>query len=119
MTSTSSAEMRALFQLVQEVIFIIGLCKELERPLHLPVLILEDNESTIFLATQEAMRLKRAKHFLMLIHYVKEQIDAGLITLQHITSELNIADILTKALYGEDFYYKRDSIQGHTHIRKS
>ena len=66
MTSTSAAEMRALFQLVQEVIFIIGLCKELERPLHLPVLILEDNESTIFLATQEAMRLKRAKHFLML-----------------------------------------------------
>ena len=69
MTSTSAAEMRALFQLMQEVIFIIGPCKELESPLHLPVLILEDNESTNFLATQEAMRLKRAKHFLMLIHY--------------------------------------------------
>ena len=65
------------------------------------------------------MRLKRAKHFLTLIHYVKEQIDAGLFTLQHISSELNIADILTKALYGDDFYYKRNTIQGHAHVWNS
>ena len=61
MTSTLAAEMRALFQLIQEIIFVIGLCKELVRPLHLPDFILEDNKNTIFLATQEAMRLKRAK----------------------------------------------------------
>ena len=115
MTSTSAAEMRALFELVQEIVFIIGLCKELGRSLQLPVVVHEDNESTIYLATQEALRLKRAKHFLMLIHYVKEQVERGYILLKHVASELNIADILTKALYGEDFYNKRDNIQGHTH----
>ena len=36
MTSTLAAEMRALFQLIQEIIFVIGLCKKLVRPLHLP-----------------------------------------------------------------------------------
>jgi hypothetical protein len=48
----------------------------------------------------------------MLVYYVKEQVERGVISIEYIQSELNVADILTKGVFGRDFVYKRQRILG-------
>jgi hypothetical protein len=48
----------------------------------------------------------------MLIHYCREQVKSGLIRIEHVDSEKNIADIGTKAIFGQDFVYKRQGLLG-------
>ena len=48
----------------------------------------------------------------MLIHYVRDQVKRGLIKLEYVLTEENIADILTKAIYGGDFLYKKQGLMG-------
>ena len=110
--ASTASEQRALFQLVHEVVFIISLCEEIGRPIELPVTIKEDNKSTILLSTRMTGQVKKSRHFLMLIHYVRDQVKRGLIRLDYVLTEENIADILTKSLYGEDFQYKRQGLTG-------
>jgi hypothetical protein len=112
MSSTSGAEQRALFQLTQEVVFVVGLCAEIGHPITLPVKIYEDNQSTLLLSTRLTGQLKKSRHFLMLVYYVKEQVERGVITIEYIQSEKNVADILTKGIFGRDFVYKRQKILG-------
>ena len=54
----------------------------------------------------------RTRHFLMLIHYCREKVQSGLISISHVDSEENIADIGSKAIYGQDFLYKRQGLLG-------
>ena len=110
--ASTASEQRALFQLAHEVVFIIDLCEEIGRPVELPVVIKEDNKSTILLSTKLAGQVKKSRHFLMLIHYVRDQVKRGLIKLEYVLTEENIADILTKAIYGGDFLYKKQGLMG-------
>ena len=112
MSSTSGAEQRALFQLTQEIVFVVGMCEEIRHPIVLPVKIYEDNQSTLLLSTRLTGQLKKSRHFLMLVYYVKEQVERGVISIEYIQSELNVADILTKGVFGRDFVYKRQRILG-------
>ena len=62
--------------------------------------------------TREQPVPKARTHFLMLINYCKEKIDKKLISLEKIASEENVADILTKPIFGADFQYKRQQLLG-------
>jgi hypothetical protein len=44
----------------------------------------------------------------MLVQFVREQVNAGLIQVQKVPTEDNLADILTKIVTGEDFLKKKD-----------
>ena len=48
----------------------------------------------------------------MLINWCREQIAEGRIMVKHIPTERNIADILTKEIYGRDFQYKTQRLLG-------
>jgi Reverse transcriptase (RNA-dependent DNA polymerase) len=111
-TSSTHAEMRALYSLVVDVIFVIHLCEELGRPLRLPAIILEDNQPVIDVTTDINGRIKRCKHFLMLINYVKEQIVIGLISIVKVNTADNIADMLTKIITGSEFTKKAELLLG-------
>ena len=111
-TSSTHAETIACFTLIKDIIFVEYICKEIGRPIELPVTILEDNDALITLMTQDGGISKRTKHFLMLIHYCREQVKSGLIRVEHVDSEKNIADIGTKAIFGQDFVYKRQGLLG-------
>jgi Reverse transcriptase (RNA-dependent DNA polymerase) len=112
-TSSTHAEMRALFQLITEIIFIEYVCSEIGRALKLPAIILEDNQPVITLMNEEKSVQKGSKHFRMLINYCRERVQDGLIRVDKIASEENIADILTKNLFGNDYLYKRQRLLGH------
>ena len=42
----------------------------------------------------------------MLFHYIKEQVEAGIIQLNKVDTSLNIADVLTKIVTGNEFQTK-------------
>jgi hypothetical protein len=105
-TSSTHAEVRALHTLLVDLIFIINLCRELDRPVKLPAVILEDNRPTIELTRDINSRTKRCKHFLMLINFIREHVESGLIALEKVDTKDNIADMLTKILVGLEFHEK-------------
>jgi hypothetical protein len=105
-TSSTHAEVRALYTLVLDVIFVINLCDEIRRPIELPAIIFEDNQPAIDLSESLNSRIKKCKHFLMLVNFIREQVTDKLIDLRKIPTEDNIADLLTKPLLGPSFESK-------------
>ena len=107
-TSSTHIETHALFTAIKDVLYIITLLEELGFPIDTPVSIYEDNASCIALVEGPANAAKRVKHFIMMVNYCRQQVQAGLIKLEDIDSERNIADIGTKKLYGKHFIDLRD-----------
>jgi hypothetical protein len=71
-TSSTHAEMHALFTLVKEILFIIYICPELNIPLLPPAVIMEDNPAAVTVSNEESAYLKKCKHFIMVVNYVRE-----------------------------------------------
>jgi Reverse transcriptase (RNA-dependent DNA polymerase) len=111
-TSSTHAEMRALYSLCIEIVFVVHLCEELGRPVQLPAVVLEDNQPVIDLASDFSSRAKKSKHFLMLVRYVREQVEHGLIAITKVPTAINIVDILTKIVVGNEFRTKALSLLG-------
>jgi histone deacetylase 1/2 len=111
-TSSTHAEVRALYQLIIDIIYVINLCDELHRPIQLPAVVLEDNQPAIDLTTSLTGRIKKCKHFLMLISFIREQVAEGLISIQKVPTEENYADLLTKILTGMAFEDKAEYLLG-------
>ncbi len=104
--------MRAIYTLVKDLLFIIYICHELRVELQLPALILEDNSAVVTVTTEENAYAKKCKHFLMVINYVREQINLGLIKIDKIAGTKNNADLLTKKLRDGTFLPKRNALLG-------
>jgi len=111
-TSSTHAEMRAIYTLVKDLLFIIYICHELRVELQLPALIFEDNSAVVTVTTEENAYAKKCKHFLMVINYVREQINLGLIKIDKIAGTKNNADLLTKKLRDGTFLPKRNALLG-------
>ena len=111
-TSSTHSEMRALYTLVGEIIFVLHLCEELNRPIQLPAIVMEDNSAVIALCDEPVGRVKRCKHFLMLVHWVREQVPGGLVEVLKVATESNYADILTKIVSGQPFLEKCRYLMG-------
>jgi desulfoferrodoxin (superoxide reductase-like protein) len=90
----------------------LQILEDMEEEVNLPVVIMEDNSAVIQTATGEAAHLKRCKHFLMVINYVREQVEKGYIELRKIKGEDNTSDILTKRVRTKDFREKASKLMG-------
>jgi hypothetical protein len=98
-TSSTHAEMRALFTAVKDIIFLMGLFTELGYQVQLPIEIHEDNAACVILSSQDFGPSKNVKHFIMLVSYVREQVHLGYVKICDIDTDKNISDILTKDLF--------------------
>ena len=58
----------------------------------------------------------KTKHMDVRLHYIKELVDVGQVTLQHLSTNLMIADMLTKPLAPDPFLKLRPSLMG-THSK--
>ena len=88
--------MRALYTLVKDIQFVIYICSELNIPLLLPATIMEVSSAVVTISNEENTYLKKCKYFVLVINYVREQLELGLIQLVKIKGELNNADLHTK-----------------------
>ena len=111
-TSSTHAEMRALFVAVCEYLFLELLFASIGRPLVAPAIVYEDNQPVVTLLTREGSIPKRSKHFVMLVNYVREMINQGKVEIRKIGTEFNFSDIWTKPVYGRDFAYKCQKVLG-------
>jgi len=111
-TSSTHAEMRGVFELAEDIVFVLELLRELGRPVKLPAIIFEDNQPVIDLLAESHGRTNKSRHFLMIIEYIRQLVTEGLITVRKVSTECNTADILTKAVTGRDFAYKRQQLLG-------
>jgi len=68
-----------------------------------------DNKSTIDLAKHPAAH-GRSKHIETRFHFLREQVNQEKLEIVYCKSEVQLADIFTKALKGERFRYLRQSI---------
>ncbi|PHT89035.1 hypothetical protein T459_04148 [Capsicum annuum] len=69
----------------------IGFPQSTSTPLH------ADNTSAIQIATNPVYH-ERTKHIEVDCHYIREAVDKGRITLPHVSSDLQIADVFTKSM---------------------
>ena len=111
-TSSTHAEMKALYTLVKDILFIVQLMDDIKEKIELPIIILEDNAAVVTMATEQASQMKRSKHFLMITNYVKEMVSRGIVYIKKVRGEENTADILTKKVRSADFRTKAMKMMG-------
>jgi hypothetical protein len=109
-TSSTHAEVRALYELTLNLIFLVNLFEEINRPISLPAIVFEDNQPAIDLVTNNTS--VRSKHYIMLIGFIKEQVESGLIQLRKVPTQDNIANVLTKIVAAPEFYNSFTRIMG-------
>jgi hypothetical protein len=82
-----------------EVVWLRGLLAELRVKQQTPTPLHADNMSAIHISINLVFH-ERTKHIEVDCHYFRDIVDRNLISLPHVPSDLQIADIFTKALGG-------------------
>lgn len=97
--SSTQTEVEALVELTKEIIWFRGFLDSIGIKIDKPTKILTDNMPAVLLAA-DGNHLKRSKHFVVRTAYLKEQVENGIIEVEHIPGLQNPTDILTKPLAG-------------------
>jgi hypothetical protein len=104
--SSTQAEVDGLVELTKEIIWFQGFLKSINVDIVKPTIVRVDNMPTVTLAA-EGNHLRRSKHYVVRIAFIKQAVEDGVIKVDHIPGVKNHADILTKALTGAN-------LQAHT-----
>jgi hypothetical protein len=119
--STTEAEYIALSSALRDVIYVMQLLEELisfgiKIPVSTPTVrckVFEDNVGAIELAKAPKLR-PRTKHIAIQYHHFRTHVAKRLITIQHVTTTEQVADIATKPLARDQFKYLRHRLLGWT-----
>lgn len=107
--SSTFAEYVALSELVSEILYIKEILVSFNTIIRNPVNIYEDNSSVIDIA-KNGNFTKNSKHIEIQYHFVNENYEKGIIAIQKIASEENVADLLTKPLGKAQFEKLRNKL---------
>jgi len=77
-----------------------------------PAKLFQDNMSTIAMANRGASNSSRTRHIAIRYFFIKDRIDSGEVMVEHLGTDLMLADILTKPLQGELFQRMRAGLMG-------
>jgi hypothetical protein len=108
-TSTAMAEYIALFCCFQEGIWVRYLLEDLQLPKQDPVVVYEDNQAAIKIATKLLIS-DRSKSIRIKYHAVREMIEEKLFKVANIGTNDMVADIMTKSLGPSKFEKHRRSL---------
>lgn len=95
-TSTTEAELVAASEATKEIIWLSRLINEIRNLKEIPILQV-DNSAAVRLAENPEFH-RRTKHIAIKHFFVREKVSEGQLTVQQISTEKQIADIMTKAL---------------------
>jgi hypothetical protein len=95
--STVEAEYMAIAEALKDVIWWRQFLGELGYDISQPTPILGDNMGSLALAANPGHH-ERTKHIDVKYHLIREHLTVGAVTLKHVATQLNAADLLTKAL---------------------
>jgi hypothetical protein len=109
--STTEAEIIAFSEGCKDLIYAHRILSQF-ADIEMPMTVHEDNLGTIDVLSN-AVNNGRTKHIDVRHFWVRELVKTGIIRMQHIDTDKNIADFLTKPLVGQKFRAFRDAILGH------
>ena len=92
-------------------VYLHMLLTELGHPAAGPTVIGEDNNACLTIATTTQTSL-RTRHIRIEWHFIREAVQNGDIHLEHVPSEDNPADAMTKPLRGPAFFRHRATLLG-------
>jgi hypothetical protein len=107
--SSTESEYRALADLTAEITWIRSLLNELKLPLSRKPILWCDNLSAKALASNPIMHA-RSKHIEIDVHFIRDQVLKGQITVAYVPTADQIADCLTKSLTHSRFNFLRDKL---------
>lgn len=97
--SSTEAEYRALSKVVAELTWLTRILSDICVPVSLVVCVFCDSQAAIHIAKNSVFH-ERTKHIEVDCHFIHTKVSDGLITLSHISTAKQLADILTKSLPG-------------------
>ena len=109
--STAEAEFMALTEGVREAMFLRGMLCELGYDTEEPTLIFVDNQPALHLANNMTTS-GRSKHFAIRMTFVRDEVKAGTVRLEHKPTGDMLADMLTKILPRPQHRKLRDIVMG-------
>ena len=113
MTSSTEVECRGLVTFSKENLWHRQLQIELDIfRVDLPTIVYEDNTASIALSTKPGTPHKKSKHFGIEWAFFKESVELKEILPVHVSTDMQPADMLTKALMSKKFPKFRDIVMG-------
>ncbi|KAK9666074.1 hypothetical protein RND81_14G158500 [Saponaria officinalis] len=95
--STAEAEYRSMSYATSEMVWVDSLLKDLREDVPKPIPLFCNNKAATHIA-QNPFFHERTKHLDIDCHYVREKLQEGFLVPQHVRTNLQIADIMTKGL---------------------
>ena len=109
--SSTVAEFIATHTAAKEIMWARSLLSELGYPQMEPTTLFEDNQSTIFMINNDS-NTQKTKHIDIRYNLIREQVQNGVITMEHLPTKEMIADMLTKALGPTAYIHLRPKLLG-------
>lgn len=100
--SSAEAEYHAMARTTCELVWILNLFKDLMVKHEGPALLHRDNQAAIHIAANSVDH-ERIKHIELDCHFVREKVQEGIVKTMHVSTQNQLADFLTKALYPRHF----------------
>ena len=110
--STAEAEFVAAVEACKAALWISRMFAELMNMPSSPVTVLEDNQACIRMIENPVVSA-RNRHFAMRMWWLRQQAEDSTITLRHVPSRQQLADIFTKVLPAPTFTVLRDALMAH------
>ena len=107
--STAEAEYVAATEAAKELTWLRNLLTELGLEQPNPSIIHEDNQACIKMATNPVISA-RNRHFGIKMHWIRDQVATGIVSLVYVPTEKQLADIFTKILNKALFVLNRDQL---------
>ncbi|WMV27083.1 hypothetical protein MTR67_020468, partial [Solanum verrucosum] len=91
------AEYRSLASIVSELIWLLGLLKEIEAEVQLLVQVYSDSKAAIQIVANPIYH-ERTKHIEIDCHFIRERLQQSLIKVNYLPTQEQPVDVLTKGL---------------------
>ncbi|WJX32266.1 hypothetical protein P8452_20610 [Trifolium repens] len=107
--STCEAEYIAGALTACQAVWILNLLQDLKVKVNKPLMLMIDNKSAINLAKNPVLH-GRSKHIETKYHFLRNQVQNGVLEVVHCSTQKQLADVMTKAIKTDQFLRLRDGI---------